>query len=107
MLLMVATQARKAETRQGSRKGLQAGEWQTTSVPDSPVWRAASHPCNVPHPSNGSSAKECLLQHQGWVTSMAPLQQACLLPFNSEEHCTPNICSSSISGFHTRWSYLA
>ena len=32
MLLMVATQARKAETRQGSRKGLQEGWWHVEEI---------------------------------------------------------------------------
>ena len=51
MLLIVATQARKAETRQGSRNGLQAGGWQTGSVLEGPVESsAASHPQCVPHP---------------------------------------------------------
>ena len=65
MLLMVATQARKAETRQGSRKGLQAGEWQIRSIHKSPVWRAVQRH-RMPHSWSSSTARRACHSTRAW-----------------------------------------
>ena len=84
MLLMVATQARKAETRQGSRKGLQDGEWHVED-PGRATWlEAAMVPAEeVAFPG------EMLQQHLCTAVAACLIQGSLLAALQGENDARP------------------
>ena len=97
MLLMVATQARKAETRQGSRKGLQAGEWQVRLALGRPSVESSASPFShyTPHPGISSAARGAWYSTKVWSPVM-PFTAPAPSPLAPEQHETPSIRRAGI-----------